>query len=148
MQRSSSGGQTSELLGIVYASGQSRYDFEDSQPRLGMNYYRLRIMDVDGQFTYSPLVSVKVTGSGLASVLAYPNPNTGRLKLEFSLGEDAIVDIRILDILGKALIKNQFSGTLGSNRTLLNLTPLDAGIYFLQVSKTGSRPVLKKIVKQ
>ena len=51
-------------IGYVVAKGNSNtelsYSTIDWQPLYGVNYYRLKMPDADGQFTYSKIVSVKI----------------------------------------------------------------------------------------
>jgi hypothetical protein len=59
------------------AAGQSNfktnYSFTDNKAFLGTNYYRIKQVDVDGQYTYSNIVMVKMVKVS-AKVTVYPNP--------------------------------------------------------------------------
>ncbi|HWB94867.1 MAG TPA: FG-GAP-like repeat-containing protein, partial [Puia sp.] len=72
-------------LGAVTAadnnSGESDYSYTDTHSRIGENYYRLRMVDIDGRYTYSPIVEVTLTGrqSGLSP---YPNPASGSVYVQ------------------------------------------------------------------
>ncbi|MBK7884444.1 MAG: S8 family serine peptidase [Chitinophagaceae bacterium] len=62
-------------IGSVNANNQAglnNYSFIDAQPQQGVNYYRLKIMDKDDAFTYSPIRKVDF-GKG-NEVTVYPNP--------------------------------------------------------------------------
>jgi len=52
-------------VGTVHGAGTSSatlsYSFVDDQPYQGINYYRLKQVDYDGQFTYSKTISVNVS---------------------------------------------------------------------------------------
>lgn len=49
------------------------YQYSDRSPLSGANYYRLKMVDTDGKFTYSPVIKVNVSGAGV-SASCYPNP--------------------------------------------------------------------------
>ncbi len=63
-------------LGIVQAAGNSNaknnYNFVDSIPESGLNYYRLKMVDLDGTFAYSRIKSVNFPEFSWAKL--YPNP--------------------------------------------------------------------------
>jgi len=60
----------------VQSTGSSNYNFVDSKPMIGNNTYRLAQSDVNGNITYSSLVTIgynNVSSNGYFSV--YPNPS-------------------------------------------------------------------------
>ncbi|MCB0575265.1 MAG: hypothetical protein KDC61_11950, partial [Saprospiraceae bacterium] len=60
-------------IGKVDARGSgSQYKFLHPAPRAGANYYRLRQVDQDGQFSYSDLRQLTIAGK--ATPLVSPNP--------------------------------------------------------------------------
>ncbi len=63
------------LLGTVISQGNSQfpqnYGFADMQPKEGANYYRLKMTDKLGHFSYSGTVQVNFS---LAIIQFYPNP--------------------------------------------------------------------------
>src|SRR5690606_19785098 len=65
VQRSENG-STFIAIGSVPAAGSSAipidYSFTDDDPAQGTNYYRLRQIDLDGTYTYSPLVVAEGMG--------------------------------------------------------------------------------------
>ncbi|MEL6134252.1 MAG: hypothetical protein AAFR59_12890, partial [Bacteroidota bacterium] len=74
-----------ERIGFVPAGkGQTsyRYTFVDDAPTYGLNTYRLKQQDVDGQYDYSTTLSINFD-PGDAGVLlqTYPNPTTAALNL-------------------------------------------------------------------
>ena len=64
-------------VGDIKAKGSSTqqisYSLRDKNPQGGMNYYRLKQVDLDGSFEYSNIVPVKFSLSA-TSVKTYPNP--------------------------------------------------------------------------
>lgn len=57
------------------------YHFFDSQPFQGNNYYRLKQLDVNGDITYSAVISVKASSMVDDFVLLYPNPAVDVIKI-------------------------------------------------------------------
>ncbi|WP_020571584.1 T9SS type A sorting domain-containing protein [Neolewinella persica] len=80
----SAGGSDFQVLGLVAAAGDSQgnrsYEFQDIHALPGTSYYRLRMVDLDGSFTYSQVVTLKLEEE--ATVVLYPNPTHAAVKLE------------------------------------------------------------------
>ncbi len=76
------------------------YKDEDIRPDYGINYYRLRMIKLDGSILYSAIVFVRVSNTN--SPLLYPNPTTkGFVTIE--QGEDTITQISICDSNGRSM---------------------------------------------
>jgi hypothetical protein len=72
----SADGSRYEPIGRVDGAGTSavvqKYAFTDPKPLLGINYYRLRQVDFDGQFAFSPVATAFV--GTVARLYLVPNP--------------------------------------------------------------------------
>ena len=68
-----------EKIGIVPAAGNSlehkHYNFLHETPANGLNYYRLKIVDSDSSFEFSPIRVIKVAAN--SEVKVFPNPTKG-----------------------------------------------------------------------
>ena len=74
-------------------------------------YYRLKMVDIDGIFTYSNIVSIRIKGN--ASILSvYPNPAKNNLSLMVSVKQKEQVTMRIFDNAGN-LVQTKMSGSAG-----------------------------------
>ena len=117
------------------------YSAIDNKPTRGINFYRLKQVDSDGRFTYSPVVTVKF-GTGI-SPLVYPNP----VSSVFTAvpGSELIREIVIYSVEGRAV---QFAiGNSTEEEMKVNISLLPKGVYFLKV-KTDSQIYQYKIVKE
>lgn len=47
-----------EILGAINSLETKQYSFIDSNPELGINYYRLKQVDLDGSYKYAPIIDV------------------------------------------------------------------------------------------
>jgi hypothetical protein len=83
-------------IGEVSASGSTNlvknYGFTDLKPASGLNYYRLKMTDKDGTYTYSPVVMLQMKES-LTSASVFPNPCTNNLIVSHPQGKNAQVTI-------------------------------------------------------
>lgn len=112
-------------------SGNS-YSTKDVSPLPGFTYYRLKIIDKDGSYSYSDIAVVNNTTSQITASL-YPNPTQGEvtLKLEGKLRGRAYVTIT--DFSGKRVIEKDL-GNVQSDRLIipLNGKQLNSGTYLVQ----------------
>ena len=135
----SANGATFRSIGEVPARGAGvAYSFTDKQPGEGTAFYRLRMVDTDGAFTYSNVVAIKaVVSGGLLSEL-YPNPFTSALRLQLQLPAAGAVDLRLLDGVGRPLRTLRLQGVQGTNTVqFTGLDHLEAGVYVLTVQTSG-----------
>lgn len=128
-----------QAIGTLPAQGNSievsQYTFTDLDPLGGVNYYRLRQVDIDEAFvTYRP-VAVWTEESEVESGL-YPNPMLGNvffLKME-NLAQASVmvfrVDGRLVDVTKIDMSPN--ISQLSVNETL------DDGLYFVHIRSEGA----------
>ena len=140
-------------IGFVKGQGTNNgirtYDFTDAsvlkaQP---ITYYRLKQMDNDGKYTYSPIVAIKQNGGKLALNAAFPMPITEGVTLDFSTSKAGKITAILTDILGKVVKTELISANEGSNSTLLNVAHLASGTYILTLND-GETRVNQRLIKQ
>ncbi|TRX51606.1 T9SS type A sorting domain-containing protein [Fulvivirga sp. M361] len=117
--------------GIVKGNGtayeQINYSYIDQQPNAAVNYYRLRQVDFDGQFSDSEIIRVLVNSNGFYKI--YPNPVTDILRVVTSYDlTKANVALSFIDGTDQALEKEVDRQTL-----MIRTDQLAEGIYFLEV---------------
>ena len=136
-------------IGTVQAAGNSttdkHYNFLHRNPESGNNYYRLKMMDIDGRFTYSPIVK---TGLYLKAnkLSVHPNPVASALNVLATIEKDEMVFFRIVSNDGRTVATNYRMLRKGSNAFSWNISNLAAGNYFLVSTNNALQPV--HIVKQ
>lgn len=130
-------------------SGIRTYDFTDAtvsqaQP---ITYYRLKQMDNDGKYTYSPVVAIKQNGGKLALNAAFPMPITEGVTLDVSTSKAGKITAILTDILGKVVKTELISANEGSNLVPLNVADLARGTYILTLND-GETSVNQRLIKQ
>lgn len=113
------------------------YSWTDEQPLNGDRFYRLKMIDNDGQFTSSKILRLSNVQKELASV--YPNPVRNLFTLSVSSGllnTEAV----LLDSKGTVVQKIRIT----NQQQQVNTSTLSAGIYVLKLANGQSIKVLKK----
>ena len=124
-------------IGLVHAAGNSlipvEYFFTDNNPAKGMNYYRLKQIDVDGRSVYSPARVVMFDGLNAATVKYYPNPTNGILNIEISSFN--VNEVTVINITNAAgIVVNQYRfASISGNKIQIDLSRYAKGTYFIQV---------------
>lgn len=117
------------------------YVFVDPSPAKGLNYYRLRQLDLDGTFFFSPIVHVR-NGKAMALQLA-PNPVRDMLRVTLASTAETDSQLRLFNAVGQLVQSQAWSGDL----TELSLAALPQGSYFLEV-ESGGDLVRRRLVVQ
>jgi hypothetical protein len=142
--------QRFEEIGQVKGSGNSTtlkyYDFMDTKPLVGTNYYRLRQVDFDGKFDYSPVQSVQIAASGAVALL--PNPLTlgENPTIYYDSRRETDLYISVFNAMGQQLLENQQSVQKGNNLFPIDLSGLSPGIYTLRIQNGQTLPQVQQFV--
>ena len=106
------------------------YTFSDSNPGLGLVYYRLKMVDLDGSFAYSAIRKLLLEND--AETAVFPNPiHAGEQPDILSGKKDQILGFRLYDLHGKLVreasnLRSIFSGTdLAPGKYVVKISFLD-----------------------
>ncbi len=136
-------------IGTVKAAGNSileqDYAFTDDRVLAGVNYYRLKSVDLDDQTTYSKIVSVDFSSSG--SMKVYPNPVREILTIEGG-GEryTSDVGVEVFDMEGKLVYQRTVQPEREIVRLTISTADFSAGVYMVRI-RNGERNWSQKITK-
>ena len=150
VQRSTDGTNFLEI-GEVKAKGFSsiaaNYAFTDPSILNGVAYYRLKIVDLDGKFNYSKVLTVSTDLAG-NSVLVFSNPFTDQVRLQINTTNSQQINLSLTDMLGRSVLKQLYSAQAGSN--FVNLQPgagASPGVYLLNIQSNTFNQTIK-LIKQ
>ncbi len=138
-----------EEIGREYGYGTTSvphsYRFTDEHPLYGVSYYRLKQVDFDGKYDYSPVRSVEyIKSSAPVRILWYPNPSRGEIRWAAAHTE-GILTIAIMDILGRQVFSTDASNLSGNT---LNVGHIIPGTYFISFVKETGIQTDKLIIQQ
>jgi len=124
-------------IGVLNARNQAaNYHFTDKSPVSGLNYYRLKQVDTNGQFEYSPTVVVDFWKKDIS---IYPNPVNDLLNIKHHESE---ISFELMDLSGKIIL----SGDLPNGKAL-DLSAIQQGLYYLKI-QSGNLRLVEKVVKK
>jgi beta-glucanase (GH16 family) len=108
---------------------QTTYNHTDKNLNNGTYYYRLKIVETDGNSDYSPIVEVIVQGD--KKLIVFPNPTKGKITISHQdkgLGE---LTIQLYNAAAQLVL----SQTTNSDTTELDIAHLPQGTYLLKVGE-------------
>jgi hypothetical protein len=106
------------------------YNFVHNTPQANINYYRIKMVDINGSEEYSAVRSVNFDDLN-ADFSVFPNPTTGPVTLisrnlaKYGSG----VEYQVVDNSGKVLAFNNVK----DDNQVIDLTRFSAGAYYLKV---------------
>ena len=122
-------------IGEVAGRNLANYSFTDNNlPNTNTVFYRLKMIDIDGKFSNSKIVSVRIANN-FSNAQVYPNPTKEKLGIKLQQALTATSNLIIADISGRILMQQQF--TKGEKIIDLDVSHLPAGRYFIKISNTS-----------
>ncbi len=129
-----------EEIGRVKGAGNSsaklKYSFIDHKRNTLINYYRLKQVDYNGNFSYSKTIAINNRDSfgaiNQSSISIHPNPANGHLEVQIKDLGFTNVELRIYDVLGREVLNSPTSNPLSPIN--IDISSLSKGIYFLKAT--------------
>ena len=130
-------------IGQMDAAGESRerinYDLVDRTPYAGLNYYRVKQLDLDGSFEYSRVVTAMILHSENA-IRVVPNPATDRIQILSPKHVTGTAVVEVLDLTGRIVLKRKMN-ILDDGLLMMEIGELVQGTYLVRLSlPDGSAP--------
>ncbi len=126
------GGRIGVPLGRVESRGVGAYTWTDNAPKEGVNYYRLKMVDVDGSYDYSRIVSLEII-RGQAVAFVYPNPVEREIRISTDELSSEDLEVFIYNMNGNQVLYEKM--TISGNSETLNIPVpgLAEGVYQLRI---------------
>lgn len=139
-------------IGFVAGKGTTTspasYEFLDNKVISGISYYRLKVVDLDGQFEYSDIIELTTNApSGYQLNQNFPNPFNSKTMISFSLPEKMPVHIAVYDISGKEImVLTNDVYEAGSYQVSLDANNLPSGSYYYKMIAGEFTSVQKLVI--
>jgi len=148
VQRAANGADFT-AVGQVQAAGNStqtqhyQYSDEFAAAFSPSWFYRLKLADLDGRFTYSPVLRISTPAAG-SSFSAYPNPFRQQLAITATAEDAGKAQLTIRDMSGRLRLRQDLTLQKGSNSFSLPSTArLGKGIYLLDIITSHGQQTLR-----
>jgi hypothetical protein len=133
------------VIGFVKGNGTTNsptnYTFKDTKLNSGVYKYRLKQIDVNGNFEYFNLQSDVIIGTPKNFNISqnYPNPFNPSTKIDFEIPVNGNISIKLFDISGKevATIVNE-NKQAGYYTVEFNASNLSSGTYFYRITSDNN----------
>ena len=151
LERSTDGNNYSKIDVIPAKNNASGADYNYRDNILSIQnsptvFYRLRMVDLDGQYRYSNVVNIKLPYRSILVVEG--NPFRDELRLVYNSPSAQEVSISLYDGAGKAVRRQKQQLNAGLNRLILNnLKNLPEGPYIMEF-RLGHQTIIRKLLRQ
>ena len=129
----------------ITASGNAQthaYQYTDKSFLYGISYYRLKMVDADGRFTYSKIIAISTPVNN--AFIVFPNPVKDKLFIRLA-GIASQTEISIADARGTVIKQLQLRA--GAFEASVNTAGLPAGVYSISF-QSGRFKSTQQFIKQ
>ena len=143
-------------IGFVEAKGNnssaSEYNFTDINFTSTDNFYRLKQIDIDGNFEYSRIIKINTPQGNTYTAVIAPNPFSNVTTISFSFTQSAKISLKIFDLNGRLIttLANE-EMVAGSHKIKWNTNnsggkPVPSGVYLLRIEAGDFKETRKILV--
>jgi hypothetical protein len=149
IERSANGVTFDELSSITAdrVRCEQPFSYSDALPLTGINYYRVKMIDIDGKISYSPIVAVINSARGFKVVGVYPTLVRNETSVSISTAKTAMIETVMTDMQGRIISKTKQNISAGSSLVKVDCTLLSKGMYNIAILADGAIQGSVKIVK-
>ena len=151
IERSTNGRTYSNIANITASNTRclQPFDLIDIDPAAGMNYYRIKMTDIDGKVSYSNTIALLNKESGFEIVNLLPNPVVGNSALlNITSAEKQLINIKVTDASGKIVQSGGQSIISGFTAVDMNFSKLVSGVYSINIYTSNGERRTTQFIKQ
>jgi beta-glucanase (GH16 family) len=122
---------------LIFPNKNDRF-FTDENP-FNLTYYRLKMLDLEGKFTYSKVISLKrgnIETITQKDFTLFPNPTTQDFTIQFK--EETANTLECRDVFGRLVFSKKLDTSMQQFSFSAKGLGLSAGTYFLKTDRVGS----------
>lgn len=133
------------VAGAGHSNSEQQYHFTDKTPLPGLNYYRLRQLDINDDWSFSPVRAVRNGGNKVIRLVPNPVSESHVTALQYESPAEMPLTICIGDLLGRTVRTLSVSAVGGMNTFPLDIAGLSKGMYTVRLD--GTDAVAKLVVE-
>jgi hypothetical protein len=150
IQRSGNGISFTSIANITASFNRclQPFDFTDNNPLAGLNYYRIKIIDIDGSVTYSTFVLLQnkaCAPGGMAMVPTLVNKPAAVICLDATAA--TALQFVVTDVNGRPVQTVKETAATGQNQFTINVEKLAPGLYYLSAYGSNQKWTTVRFVK-
>lgn len=126
----------------------AKFSYQDADLSQNGNiiYYRIKVVSIDGVIKYSNVLTVRTSALNNGKMKISPNPASSSVKIEFYSALRGMMELQLLDMTGKIVLREQRTVEPGQNNITLNqLNTISEGMYSIFI-RIGDRLERERIV--
>lgn len=101
------------------------------------------------RFILVPNTAVANVSGELEELSVYPNPANDKINFSFAAAGNAAANVTLRDILGKTVLQSDLGkSSNGKHEHSMDVSSLQNGIYFLELSQNGSKAVSRVVIQK
>jgi hypothetical protein len=112
----------------------SVYTSSDAALANGYNFYRLKVINMDGSIDYSTVARINYTKGSASGWFIYPNPVLSDVSINYQATTPKNISLILSDAAGKLISKNTFRVVPGVNKLTVPAEKLSRGVYLAKVA--------------
>lgn len=135
-----------EVSAKMNKNGPGNYHFIDINPFWGNNFYRLKVMDIDGTYFYSKIVTVFFKADEYAAKI-YPNPARNMIFIDHSFPDSGPLIVSIFSNLNVLVEQFRFARNQIKPTLSFSLENYVAGMYIIKIEDETGQNIIEKFFK-
>ena len=146
LERSATGREDFAEITTIDANGFSEslqtYSYEDERP-LSMSYYRLKMVDFDGSFSYSDIIVVEKLPITVTAFEIFPVPIQNAVTVRVSSEKNCDATLTLNNYLGQVILVEHLKLNAGVNEFKYNWDNLNSSMHFVTIENAQGKMVKK-----
>lgn len=124
------------------------FEFLDKHPESGINFYRLKAIDIDGSAKYSNVIKIIYNANATRMVL-FPNPASENLTIKLITQKRGTVNIQLVNQAGHIAYNKPYTINASLNDLNIDVSSLRPGVYFINARNNENELMsAQKFIKQ
>lgn len=141
-------GRHFEYVETINGSGNSTdasaYNYMHRFPYNGMNYYRVKMVEFDGSFTHSNVISIELESKDIVNI--FPTSVDAELNIKIFNSNIENTPVHIFSATGNRI--GEYTIVAGDNSLQIPTSNLTAGLYYVKIKLQGEGVITKPFIKK